>query len=316
LRFWRPGFIAAAEVMALHGFGFDTRIRARCSVAVAAALSWLGASVGMRSTIRFVVAAILLVAADAAVAFDQNHTAWDALLKRHVIVAQDGRSSRIDYAGFHNDQSALQVYLDGLSSVAQTEYRAWTRERQLAFLINAYNAFTVELVLTRYPDLKSIKDLGSLLKSPWKKEFFTLLGARRSLDDLEHGLIRAPGAFNEPRIHFALNCAAIGCPMLRDEAYVAERLDSQLEDSVRRFLADRSRNRYNSSTTALEVSRIFDWYKADFENGNRGAGSVPRFLARYSDLLADAAAARALVREGRVQVRYLDYDWTLNDSKR
>jgi len=269
----------------------------------------------MRYTIRIIIAAILLAATNAPLAFDQNHAAWDALLKRHVVVAQNGSSSHVDYAGFHADYSAFQVYLDGLSSVTETEYRGWTREQRLVFLINAYNAFTIKLVLTRYPDLKSIKDLGSLLKSPWKKEFFMLLGAERSLDNVEHGLIRAPGAFDEPRIHFAVNCASISCPMLREKAYVAEGLDSQLEDRVRRFLGDRSRNRYDPASGALEVSRIFDWYKVDFEKGNRGISSVPQFLARYADFLADGAVARAAVRQGQAQVRYLDYDWTLNDTK-
>jgi hypothetical protein len=269
----------------------------------------------MRYAVGIIIAAIVLAASNAALAFDQNHAAWDALLKRHVVVAQNGSSSRVDYAGFHADRSALQAYLDGLSSVTQTEYRGWTREQQLAFLINAYNAFTVALVLTRYPDLKSIKDLGSFLKSPWKQEFFMLLGAERSLDAVEQGLIRAPGAFDEPRIHFAVNCASIGCPMLRDNAYVAERLDLQLEESVRRFIGDRSRNRYDPASEKLEVSRIFDWYKADFEKGNRGISSLPQFLARYADFLADEAAARALVRQGQAQIRYLDYDWNLNDSK-
>jgi hypothetical protein len=142
-----------------------------------------------------------------------------------------------------------------------------------------------------------------------------LLGAERSLDGVEQGLIRAPGAFDEPRIHFAVNCASIGCPMLRDNAYVAERLDSQLEESVRRFIGDRSRNRYDPASEKLEVSRIFDWYKADFEKGNRGISSLPQFLARYADFLADGAAARALVRQGQAKIRYLDYDWNLNDSK-
>jgi hypothetical protein len=261
------------------------------------------------------IAAILLVASHAAHAFDQKHGAWNALLQRHVVVAQDGSSSRVDYAGFRTDQGGFQAYLDGLSAVTEAEYRGWTRAEQLAFLINAYNAFTIKLVLTRYPGLKSIKDLGSFLKSPWKKEFFMLLGAERSLDDVEHGLIRAPGAFDEPRIHFAVNCASTGCPMLRDKAYVAESLDAQLEDSVRRFLGDRSRNRYDPAAGTLDVSRIFDWYKADFEKGNRGISSAAQFLARYADLLADGAAARAVVHQGQAQVRYLDYDWTLNDTK-
>jgi hypothetical protein len=142
-----------------------------------------------------------------------------------------------------------------------------------------------------------------------------LLGAERSLDDVEHGLIRAPGAFDEPRIHFAVNCASVGCPMLREDAYVGERIDSQLEDSVRRFLGDRSRNRYDPASGALEVSRIFDWYKEDFEKGNRGISSVPRFLAPYAGILADGAGAQAAVRQGQAQIRYLDYDWNLNDIK-
>jgi hypothetical protein len=266
---------------------------------------------------RFIsIAALLLAAAQTVFAFDQNHAAWDTLLKRHVAVAQNGGASRVNYAGLRGDEDALQTYLDTLSAVPQGEYRGWTREQQLAFLVNAYNAFTVKLVLTRYPDLKSIKDLGSFLKSPWKKEFFTLLGGERSLDDVEHRLIRAPGAFDEPRIHFAVNCASVGCPMLRNEAYLAERLDAQLEDGVRRFLGDRSRNRYDPASGTLEVSRIFDWYKADFEKGNAGIRSVPQFLARFADVLADGAVARTAVRQGQAQVRFLDYDWTLNDAKR
>lgn len=268
------------------------------------------------SAIRMVAAAMLLAAGNAVLAFDQQHAAWDALLQRHVALAQDGNSSRVDYAGFRADQGALQAYLDGLSAVTPAEYRGWTREQRLAFLVNAYNAYTVALVLTRYPELKSIKDLGSLLQSPWKKQFFVLLGAGRSLDELEHGLVRAPGAFDEPRIHFALNCASIGCPMLRNGAYVAERLDAQLEDGVRRFLGDRSRNRYDPASGELQLSRIFDWYKADFEQGQRGMSSVAQFLARYADLLADTASARAALRQAGARIRYLDYDWMLNDARR
>ena len=213
-------------------------------------------------------------------------------------------------------QDALQAYLDGLSAVTAGEYQAWTREQQLAFLINAYNAYTVKLVLTRYPGIKSIKDIGSLAQSPWKKKFFTLLGAARSLDDVEHGMIRAPGAFDEPRIHFALNCASIGCPMLRDEAYVAGRLDAQLESAVRRFLGDRSRNRYDAVSGRLEISPLFDWYSADFEKGGRDVNSVPRFLAKYADFVTDEAVGHAMVRRGAPPIRYLSYDWTLNDVKR
>jgi hypothetical protein len=275
-----------------------------------------GHSTVTTKALRAILAAFLLAATSAALAFDQSHAAWDALLKRYVLVAKDGNASRVDYAGLHANQGALQSYLGELSSVAQAEYRGWTREQQLAFLVNAYNAFTIKLILTRYPDLKSIKDLGSILKSPWKKEFFLLLGSERSLDNVEHALIRAPGVFDEPRVHFALNCASIGCPMLRGEAYVPERLGAQLEESVKRFLGDRSRNRYDPAAGTLEVSKIFDWYKEDFEKANQGAGSVLQFLARHADLLADTASARAAVRQGNARIRYLDYDWELNDARR
>jgi hypothetical protein len=262
---------------------------------------------------RMMLAVLALALAGRAFAFDHAHRTWDALLKQHVVVAKDGTSSRVDYAGLRADQAALQGYLDELSSVTQAEYQGWKREQRLAFLINAYNAFTVKLILTRYPELASIRDLGSFLSSPWKKEFFTLLGVARSLDGVEHGLIRAPGAFDEPRIHFAVNCASLGCPMLRAEAYVAERLDAQLEDAARRFLSDRSRNRYDAASGTLLVSKIFDWYAGDFSVG--AAKSVPAFLARYADLLADEGPARAQLRDGRAALRFLDYDWRLNSVR-
>ena len=270
----------------------------------------------MKFARSIVIAVLLLLAGGTAWAFDQSHAAWDALLKRDVVVAPNGNSSRADYAAFKRDQDALDLYLDGLAAVTAAEYQGWTREQQLAFLINAYNAYTIKFVLTRYPDLKSIKDLGSFLLSPWKKEFFALLGVPRSLDSVEHGMIRAPGTFDEPRIHFALNCASVGCPMLREEAYVAERLDAQLESGVRRFLGDRTRNRYDPVSGRLELSAIFDWYKADFEKGGGGTSSVHQFLARYADFIADEAVGRALVRRGKLPIRYLDYDWTLNDVTR
>src|SRR4051812_16902618 len=120
---------------------------------------------------RSIVLMITLTAAQAACAFDHTHAAWNDLLKRTVVLAPDGNASRIDYAGLKREQAALSAYLDSLSAVTSAEYKDWAREQRLAFLINAYNAFTVKLVLTRYPALKSIKDLGSFLQSPWKHPF-------------------------------------------------------------------------------------------------------------------------------------------------
>jgi len=249
-------------------------------------------------------------------AFDHHHESWNALLAKHVVVSAGGNSSALRYSDFKAERAALKAYLDQLSAVTPGEYAAWSRAQRLAFLINAYNAFTLELVLTRYPGLESIKDLGSIFQSPWKKRFFTLLGETRSLDDIEHGMIRAPGAFDEPRIHAAVVCASIGCPMLRPEAYLASRLEEQLEDGMRRFLADASRNRYDAAEGKLLVSRIFDWYGKDFAQGHRGFDSLKASFSRYADQLAPDAAGRARIRAGEYKLAFLEYDWRLNDAGR
>lgn len=230
-------------------------------------------------------------------------------------MSADGNTSGVRYATLRLQRGALKAYLDSLSSVPVSTYEGWTRAQQLAFLINAYNAFTVELVLSRYPDLKSIKELGSLLHSPWKKTFFRLLGQERSLDEVEHGLIRAPGVFDDPRIHVAVVCASIGCPMLRNEAYVAEQLDAQFDDGMRRFLSDRSRNRFDAATGTLTVSKLFDWYRKDFEQGHKGISSLHGLFARYAGLLSSAGPAQADIRAGRYRLTYGDYDWALNDAR-
>lgn len=247
-----------------------------------------------------------------AVAFDHSHAAWNSLLRQHVHWDDEGVASRVDYRAMHAAQDRLNAYLASLSAVSLGEYQGWSKRQQLAFLINAYNAFTIKLVLSEYPQLESIKELGSLFSSPWKKRFFTLLGEKRHLDELEHGLIRQPGVFDDPRIHVAVVCASIGCPALRNEAFVAEQLNQQLEDSLRRFLSDRRRNRYNASTERLEVSKIFDWYGDDFI-GYRGHPSVASFLGEYAELLSDDESARRRIRGGNVPLAYLDYDWRLND---
>ena len=267
-------------------------------------------------TLRCLLASLVLAcAAPAQAAFDHRHADWDTQLKQQVVVAANGVSSTVRYAGFKSQRAGLQAYLAALSAVTPQEYGLWTKPQQLAFLVNAYNAFTVELILTRYPDLKSIKDLGGVFESPWKKKFFRLLGSERSLDDLEHGLIRAPGVFDDPRIHVAVVCASIGCPMLRNEAFVADRLDTQFDDAMRRFLSDRQRNRFDPASGTLAVSKIFDWYQKDFEQGHRGIDSLKTLFARYAERLAETPAAQVDLRAGRYKLTHLDYDWALNDAR-
>jgi hypothetical protein len=165
----------------------------------------------------------------------------------------------------------------------------------------------------RYPDLKSIRDFGTFIGNPWKDKFFTLLGTPMSLDGIEHDIIRKPGVYDEPRIHFAVNCASVGCPALRNEAYVAHRLDAQLEDQTKRFLSDRSRNRYVAVSNTLEVSKIFDWYGTDFKIGKGGRSG---FFARYAEEMTDAPDGRQVIRDGMVKITFLDYDWALNDVRK
>lgn len=248
--------------------------------------------------------------------FDHGHAAWTALLKKHVVLLRGGQASQVRYAGFAADRAALKATLDSLSAVPRAAFDGWSKPQQQAFLINAYNAFTVELILTRYPDLKSIKDLGSLLSNPWKPKWIALLGGKVSLDDIEHGMLRERGRYDEPRVHFAVNCASIGCPMLREEAFVAERLEAQLEQQAQRFMADRTRNRWNAQRGRLELSKIFDWYGEDFRLGHKGIASLPAFAARYADLLADAPADRERLRgTPPPDIAFLDYDWALNDAR-
>lgn len=176
------------------------------------------------------------------------HDDWQQLLKVHVKTINNGHSTVVDYAGLQQQQAQLQRYLARLSQVSQGEFDRWPKTQQLAFLINAYNAWTIELVLTKYPKLTSIKDLGYFFQSPWDKAFIALLGKNMSLNDIEHGLIRNSGRYNDPRIHFAVNCASIGCPALREEAYTGEQLEWQLTDQTQRFLTDKSRHYIKKDT--------------------------------------------------------------------
>jgi len=264
---------------------------------------------------RLLLAFALAAAALPAFAFDHAYAAWDALLKKHVRVLEGGNASRLDYAGMARDGTKLGAVLDDFQNVTRAEFDGWTKTRREAFLMNAYNAFTIRKILTRYPAIQSIRDFGTFFGNPWKDKFFTLFGEPASLDMIEQEMLRKEGVYDEPRVHVAVVCASVGCPMLRNEAFVAERLDMQLEDAMRRFLSDRSRNRYDPGTRRLEVSKIFDWYGKDFEHGWHGYASVKATLARYADLLADRAEDRAAIRAGRVDVAFLDYDWSLNDAK-
>ncbi len=262
----------------------------------------------MKTLIAFL---LVFFALPAQAQFDHSHKAWDALVKKHVVLIAAGKASQVRYAGMAQDRAALKTYLDSLSAVNEAEFTAWPKAQRIAFLVNAYNAFTVEKILTRHPNIRSIWDFGKVFGDPFKDRFFRLLGRDMSLNGIEHDTLRKPGAYDEVRVHYAVNCASIGCPMLREEAYTADKLERQLEEQAVRFLSDRTRNR--AADGKLEVSMIFNWFKVDWESGYGGIKSREQYFARYAKLLTDDPAAQKLVAEGKAPVSHLDYDWTLND---
>lgn len=239
-----------------------------------------------------------------------DHSVWGRLLQTHVRPISEGKATEVDYGAILKERKLLQSYLQELSMVDKSVFDQWTKAEQLAFLINAYNSWTVELILSRYPDLESIKDLGSFLQSPWKKEFIPLLGETRSLDDIEHGLIRNSGRYNDPRIHFAVNCASIGCPALRPEPYHGDILERQLQDAETLFLSDESRNR--GVDGVFEISSLFKWYGDDFR-GWRGAESVEDYLLSRPALSGAVDDNNNEPQKNTLKIKYLTYDWQLND---
>ncbi|HKK15897.1 MAG TPA: DUF547 domain-containing protein [Gammaproteobacteria bacterium] len=238
-----------------------------------------------------------------AFAFDHTYQAYDSLLRD--IVVEKGLQTAVDYNRLHNNPARLDEFTQNIESVSRADYDSWSADQQLAFLINAYNALTLQLIIMHYPGIESIKDTGGFFSSPWKKEFFKLLGEQSSLDHIEHDLIRQH--FNEPRIHFAVNCASLSCPPLQPFAYVADKLDEQLDYATRRFLQDPERNRYIADEQRLELSSLFKWYGEDFK---KAAGSIENFVAPY---ISDDPGTRKAITSNHTATGFLDYDWSLND---
>ena len=269
------------------------------------------------------VSSLVLLAATASVyasAEEGLHSTFDNLLSEYVTPISNGTSTQVNYDGFKKERTRLNEYLAQLAKVKQSTFDSWSENKQLAFLINAYNAYTIELILTEYPDIDSIRDLGSFFSSPWKKEIAPLLGENRTLDEIEHELIRGTNQsskiYNEPRIHFAVNCASVGCPALREEAYTGDKLDEQLEAQTKRFLADASRNKMSDNT--LHLSKIFDWYREDFdrENGSwRGTSTLNAFILLYKDAMQLTEAQVSALKNDTADIEYLDYDWALNAAQ-
>ena len=224
--------------------------------------------------------------------FDHNHSNFDILLKKYV------KNGMVDYKGIKTEEEKLNLYLNDLSLVSLKEYSSFSKEEKLSFLINAYNAFTIKLILDNYP-LTSIRKIGFLPGAAWKTDFFSLLGEKRNLDWIEHSKLRVD--FEEPKIHFAIVCASIGCPPLASIAYIPKTLNSQLQSSMEIFLADKSKNKYDSSINTLFVSKIFDWFSGDF--------------TKNSSLISFIKSGMKIEIPEDAKIKYTDYNWNLNEKK-
>lgn len=211
-----------------------------------------------------------------------NHSIWNELLKKYV-----SEKGNVNYKGFKKDKSILISYLTALSE--KTPEDTWTKEDKLAYWINAYNAFTVKLIVDRYP-LKSIKDI----ESPWDFRFIKLGEKWYTLNDIEHKILRK---MNDPRIHFGIVCASFSCPKLQNEAYVAATINVQLNKVTKNFLSDTSRN--NLSENSIQLSKIFKWFSKDFKKD----GSLIDFLNKYSEITISQKAKKS----------FKDYNWNLNE---
>jgi hypothetical protein len=223
-----------------------------------------------------------------------SHEIWDTLLQEHV--TED--KGLVDYKGFLRDSAQLNEYLD-LLSVNHPNEKNWSRDERLAYWINAYNAFTVKLIIDHYP-VGSIKDIKSgipFVNTVWDIKFINIEGEEYDLNNIEHGIIRP--RFEEPRIHFAVNCAAISCPKLGNRAYTAEKLDAQLTQAARAFLRDNDKNKLSEGS--VQLSKIFTWYGGDFKTNGR---TIIEYINQYAPIKVNENA----------EVDYLDYSWNLNEQ--
>lgn len=225
--------------------------------------------------------------------FDHTHARYGDVLKKFV------SAGRVNYSALKADRQTLDLYLNELSAVSEAEFNVWPQAQRLSFLINLYNAQTLALIIDHY-SVKSIKDIGSIFKGPWDQPVVHLWGKTMTLNTLEHEILRKQ--YQEPRIHFALVCAALGCPSLREEPYQALQLERQLEDQTRKFLADQNKNKIDNDGKIIHLSPIFKWFEEDF---SKKSGSVLSFVQPYLPEVSSDLS--------QYLIQYTDYDWSLNE---
>ena len=233
---------------------------------------------------HFVIILFLIISSNQSLLAQKiDHAIWTVFLQKHV-----SNSGNVDYENIKANDSDLNNYLNQFIEISPNN--TWNKNEKLAYWINAYNAFTIKLIIDNYP-LKSIKDI----KNPWDQKFIPISGEMISLNHIEHEILRNMG---EPRIHFAIVCASESCPKLLNEAYVWGKLEQQLTGATKDFLRDKSKNKITGND--LQLSKIFKWFSKDFKQND----SLIDFLNKYSDVKISEDA----------KINYLDYSWELNDK--
>jgi hypothetical protein len=238
--------------------------------------------------------------------FDASHGKWTSVLASHMV------GSNVKYAALKKNRTELDVYVKSLKDVRAEEFKSWPRPEKYAFWINAYNAFTVQLIVDNYP-LKSITDIKKDGKDAWNTPFIPLAHLapklkrkKLTLNDIENEVLRP--TFKDARIHAAVNCAAISCPPLAAEAFRAKDLEKQLDRQTTAWLADSTRNQFDKAGRTAKLSKIFEWYADDFKVSGKGPAA---WLAKNAPL-----THREWLAGRSVKVGYLEYDWKLNDAGR
>ena len=225
-----------------------------------------------------------------------DHNVFTELLLKYV-----DKSGQVDYQGFQSERSKFNGYLNELMA-NPPDAESWPKNDQIAYWINAYNAFTIQLILDNYP-VSSIKDIGAKIQipfvnTPWDIKFIKINNEEYDLNNIEHNILRKN--FDEPRIHFAIVCASYSCPVLRREAYTGLKLEEQLSEQARIFLSDETKNQIKENQ--VKVSKIFNWFKGDFTKN----GTLIDFLNKYAPVQISEKA----------KISNMPYDWSLNEQKK
>lgn len=234
-----------------------------------------------------------------------SYANYDKILQTYV-----NAQGLVDYPALQANPQPLKDFVAEIGAVAPSTYAAWSNADKIAFLINAYNALTLESIINQKPLKKSIKDIFGV----WNFTKHTVAGDAKTLDDIEHNTLRKN--FNEPRIHAALVCAAMSCPPLRQEPYTGAKLNEQLNDQVRRWLSSGQGLEIARAQNQVAVSSIFKWFGNDWQKsysiaegftGSPTERAVLNFISRYVN-----PEDKAYLTQGSYQLNYLNYDWSLN----